>query len=830
MTIKCPECNTDNPSDSKYCKECATPLPPEEISVPTETLEAPKEELTTGSTFAGRYQIIEELGKGGMGRVYKVMDEKIKETVALKVLKPEIASDKDTIQRFSNELKMARKIAHKNVCRMYHLSEEKGAHYITMEYIRGEDLKSMIRMMGQLSAGQAVSVAKQVCEGLSEAHRLGVLHRDMKPHNIMMDRDGTARIMDFGIARSLKTKGITGSGVMIGTPEYMSPEQAEAKELDRRSDIYSLGVVLYEMVTGRVPFEGDTPLSVAMKHKSETPANPQKLNAQIPEDLSNVILKCLEKEKDKRYQDAGELLSELNRIEKSIPTTERVVPKGKSITERMRIIKWKKALLYAGAAILLAAIILGGIFLFTGLKESINSIAVLPFENVNKDPEIEYLSDGITESLINKLSQVPGLTVISRFSVFQYKDQRPDLQEVGQKLNVRAVLTGRIVERSDGLSISAELVDARLNSVIWGEQYSRKKLADIFSVQEDISREISEKLRLRLTGEEKKRLRERYTGNTAAYQSYLKGRFYWNKRTEEGLNKGLEYFREAIEIDPGYALAYAGLADSYNLLARYSYLSPEEGMPRGIAAATKALEIDDMLGEAHNSLAFAKRYYDYDFETADREYKKAIQFNPGYATAHHWYAIHLAGTGRFEEAIAEIKRAQELDPLSIIINTNIAWIYYFARQYNKAIDQFQKALEMNENFPVAHLRLGRTYVQKGMIEEAISEFQKAVTLSGGSTDMIAALGHAYAVAGQKDEAEAVLDQLEELSKEKYVSSYEVAMIYIGLGKKDKALDLLEESYSERSSYLVYLKVDPRLDDLRSEPRFKTLLEKMGLDK
>lgn len=826
--MKCPKCHSDNPDTQRFCGDCGTQLPStEEIAFsPTETLETPKKELTTGSTFAGRYQIIEELGKGGMGKVYKALDNKINEKIALKLIKPEIASDKKIIERFSNELKMARKISHRNVGRMYHLGEQEGAHYITMEFVPGEDLKSMIRMSGQLGIRTAINIAKQVCEGLYEAHRLGIIHRDLKPQNIMIDKEGNTKIMDFGIARSVKAKGITGSGVMIGTPEYMSPEQVEGEKIDHRSDIYSLGVVLYEMVTGEVPFDGETPLSIALKHRDVIPGDPRNLNIHIPEAFSRVTLRCMEKDRDKRFGNAGEVLSALTRIEKEISTTKKEVPRKKPRIELKA--QRKKPLFYATATLIIVLFCLIGYKFIIEPKVAMNSIAVLPFENINENPDIEYLSDGITESLINKLSQVPGLTVISRFSVFNYKGKEVNLLDVGRELNVSVILTGRIAERSDGLSIGVELVDASKNSVIWGEQYNRKKLADIFSVQEDISREISEKLRLKLTGEEKERLAKRYTGNTEAYQAYLKGRFYWNKRTEEGMKRGLDYFKEAIETDPGYALAYAGLADSYNLLARYSYLSPEDAMPKAIAAAQKAIEIDSMLGEAYASLAFAKRYYEYDWQASEEAFKKAIDFNPGYATAHHWYAIHFAMLGKHDESIAEIKRAQELDPLSIIINTNVAWVYYFARQYDQAIKQFKKTIDMDSNFAVAHLRLGRTYMQKGMYEEALAEFQEAITLSGGSTDMIAALAHAQAVSGRKNLAEQTLQQLIEIAKEKYVSTYEIAIIYLGLDQKEHALDLLEKSYDERSSYLVYLRVDPRLDPLRSDSRFETLLKKMNL--
>ncbi|MEE9390513.1 MAG: serine/threonine-protein kinase, partial [Candidatus Aminicenantaceae bacterium] len=413
MAIKCPECDTSNPSDSRYCKQCATPLPSAEDIKVTETMEAAQEELTTGSTFGDRYQIIEELGKGGMGRVYRVLDKKLKEEIALKLIKPEIASDKKTVERFSNELKIARKIGHKNVARMFDLNEEQGIHYITMEYVRGEDLKKLIRKIGQLSAGQAIPIAKQICEGLGEAHRLGVVHRDLKPQNVMVDEDGNARIMDFGIARSLESKGITGAGVMIGTPEYMSPEQVEGKEAGQSSDIYSLGVILYEMVTGRVPFEGDTPFTIGVKHKSEMPKDPKEFNAQIPGDLSTVIMRCLEKDKEKRYQSAGEVRSELENIQKGIPTTERLVPERKPLTSREITVTFGMKKLFIPALVAIALIVIGIIIwqLIPQREPVKTSIAVISFENQTGERAYDYLQKAIPNLLITNLEQSKYLRV-----------------------------------------------------------------------------------------------------------------------------------------------------------------------------------------------------------------------------------------------------------------------------------------------------------------------------------------------------------------------------------------------------------------------------------
>jgi len=796
--MKCPKCDFENPTDSNFCSKCATQLIlPEKDSSPKDgNTHEIRIELPTGEIFAGRYQVLEELGRGGMGKVYKVFDKEIKEKVALKLLNPDIAADERIIERFRNELKLARQVSHRYVCRMFDLNKEGDAYFITMEYISGEDLKSMVKMMGPMSSGKALIISKQVCKGLAEAHRRGIAHLDLKPQNIMIDKEGSVRIMDFGIAHSLKEKIKPKAGVLIGTPEYMSPEQVQGKDVDHRSDIYSLGIILYEMLTGEVPFEGDTPLSVVQKQKSMAPPDPRNINSQIPEEISQMILRCLEKDRGKRYQDAEEVLEEIRKIQKGVPTTDKILPTEKPDTEKVVEKKWE------------------------------NSIAVLPFADLSPQKDQEYFCDGMAEELISTLAKIDQLKVASRTSAFQFKGKGHDIREIGDKLQVQAVLEGSVRKAGDRLRITVQLINVGDGFELWSEKYDRD-LKDVFAIQDEISLAIVDSLKVKLLEKEKEALVKRYTDNTEAYKLYLKGRYNWNRRYEGGLQKGIEFFQQAIDIDPLYALAYTGIADSYSLLGHYGFLPPREACPKAKIAAEKALEIDDKLAEAHTSLARIKMHYDWDWDAAEQELKKALELNPNYSTALEWYSLYLMIMGRFDEAVQEAKHALELYPLSLIINAVLGGIYYFAGKNEEAIEQFQRTIEIESDFSLTYLFQSGALANLNRFEEAVESLKKLDYLTAGSPFALGYLGAGVAGAGQKDEAQKMLDQLNELSKKKSVSPFYIAMVYLGLDDKDKLFEYLEKAYEERESLLAFINSWPLFDSLRPEPKFKAILKKMG---
>ena len=779
----------------------------------------------------GDYELLEEIGRGGQGVVFRARQKSLNRNVALKVIGLGQWATPAHLKRFRLEAEAAASLDHPYIVPIYEVGEQDGQCYFSMKFIEGGQLDQVIQQR-PISVRQAAELIAKVARTVHYAHEHGILHRDIKPGNILLDAKGETHLTDFGLARLVESEStVTRTLEVLGTPSYMAPEQAagDNAKLTRATDVYGLGAVLYQLLTGHPPFAGGTTYETIKLLLETEPRQPRLWNPKIDRDLSTICLKCLGKDPQRRYSSALALAEDLERWLKHEPIRARrtgVLTRGKKWVRRNPTTAVLTALLVA----LLAAI---SVIIWKSElagRSPITGIAVLPFENASNEPNTEYLSEGISEALINSLSELQQLRVIARPTAFHYKRKDVEPRRVGRELGAAAVLTGKVRQMQDALSVQVDLVDTATGAQIWGARYDRK-IADLVAIKQAIAQEVTAKLKLKLSGEEQRRLVKRDSTNAEAYQFYLRGRYFWNKRTSDGIKQAIEHFQQSVERDPNFALGYVGLADSYTGLTFYNFAAPHEAMPKAKESAIKALTLDDTLAEAHATLAHILINYDWNSSAAEKEFKRSIELNPEYATAHQWYAIHfLTATGRLEEAVQEMKKALELDPASLVMNTFMGATLSYTGRYDEAIDQCRRTIQMDPNFAVAHWHLGLAYEQKQLLDEAIEEFRKAISLSGGSPLMKAALARAYAKAQKTHEANEMLNELNELAKRQYASAYELATIYVALGNNEEAFQLLAKAYAEHSFHLVNLNVSPHFKSVRSDPRFQDLVQRLGLSK
>jgi TolB-like protein/predicted Ser/Thr protein kinase len=785
----------------------------------------------------GPFKIVSRLGSGGMGEVYLAQDSRLGRKVALKILPEYFSRDQDRVTRFKQEAKAASALNHPNVATIYETGEAEGVAYIAMEYGEGDTLDAKIGSR-PLGSTEIIEIASQVADALDEAHSRRITHRDIKSANIMLTARGQAKVLDFGLAKlavthpeglisEMPTEKLTEPGIVMGTVQYMSPEQVLGKRLDHRTDIFSLGVVMYEMATGRLPFSAATATETIERITHGQPEAIARLNYDLPAELERITRKCLEKDRDRRYQTARELLVDLKNLKRDTGS-------GGAMTtvafarQKNHFWRWISV-----AVAIFLSVVVGVSFLVrdksrrvSAAGTGIKSIAVLPFKPLVEQNRDESLELGMADTLIARLSNIREISVRPVSAVRKYAGLEQDALAAGREQKVDAVLEGNLQRSGENLRVTVRLVRLRDGSSLWAGQFD-EKFTNFFAVQDSISERVAGILVQTLTGQERERLKKQYTENTEAYELYLKGRYHLNKLTDDGFVKSLEYFQQAIKKDPNFALAHVGVASCYNALGGFNVRPPREVYPKARSAALTALNLDPLLAQAHTELAMVNLGFDWDWAGAEREFKRAIEINPSDSDAHFSYSYYLAFMGQFNNAIAEIRKAQELDPVSLAKLTGLAQVLLMARRYDEALEQCRKALEMDSNLGFAHWLLGLAYMYKGSYEQAILALQKSIPLSGDSPDEAASLAHAYALSGKKTEARKILERLKHQSKRSYVSPGTIADLYGLLGDKDQAFALLEKAYDERDNMVVLLKVDPYFDPLRSDPRFTNLLRRVG---
>jgi len=787
----------------------------------------------------GPYEILDPIGAGGMGEVYRARDTRLGREVAIKVLPESMSADSDRLRRFEQEARAASALNHPNILTVHDFGQQNGSPYVVSELLEGETLRGRL-VAGALSARKATDYATQIAQGLAAAHEKGIVHRDLKPENLFVTKDGRVKILDFGLAKLTRPEvpstpltevptspAETEPGVVMGTVGYMSPEQVRGQPTDHRSDIFAFGAILYEMLTGRRAFRGISPadtMSAILKDEPEfSPAHPD-----APPALEHIVRRCLEKSPQERFQSARDLAFALRETSSGSAASRAVsLP-----LPRPRSAPW---LAPVGLLVLLAVLIavnVGGLrdWIFgRGRPARIQSLAVLPLENLSRDSEQEYFADGMTEELIAELGKIRALRVISRTSAMRYKGTKKSMPEIARELDVDALVEGSVLPSGNRVRITTQLIQAATDRHLWSESYERD-IKDVLALQSEVARSIAREIKIAVTPQEEARLAGARPVDPEAHQLYLKARFYLAKNTPEAAQKAFGYITKCIEKDPAYAPAYAALSNNYIGLGYtgIDVLPPREAMPKAKAAALKALELDDTLSDARTDLGVVRWAYDWDWSGAAKDLKRGIELNPSNPTGHFRFGLYLSSLGRFDEAASEFGRALELDPLALVINHAQAWPYHLSRRYDEAIQKYRKTLEMEPNFARTHLRLGEVFAAKGMYREAIGEYEKFSALGGGSTMAVALIGNAHALTGKRQEALRAIEELTAASKRRYVPSFHFALVYTGLGDKDKAFAWFERAYEERSQFLVDLKFEPILDPLRSDPRFAELVRRVGV--